>query len=1300
MLRRLSVRGKILATLAVPVIVLFFAAGLFSVAAFDDATVAGQAEDVVDLVPAIEAASAALSEERTVSVTTERGATTAKIVAVRKVTDEALASLAQSFRSVDVSAIDPRVRTALDRTLVENNLALVVIRDEQKRGTVGPDDLSTRYTSLIERLPTGLSALSAGLTDRQLAADVDAYVTSLHALDQLGAELPLMQRALVDASRDKLAVNRVYALTTIVADTNAARDRATEAVTFLDDPDLMLPRANVEYTGLRRLLATGDFASVRPDLAARWPSAVETEVNRIAPLNETLSARMAEAATDSTASARSAAIATVIIAMLTVIASVVVALLIARRITEPLKHLTQTAGEVRDQLPRLVEQSAVPGEMPDFELPEIAVESDDEVGQLAAAFNDVNRTTVEVAREQAALRGSIAEMFVNVARRDHVLLNRQLAFLDDLERSEEDPNILANLFRLDHLATRMRRNSESLLVLAGIDSGRRVRQPMPVSDVVRTASSEIELYDRVRLDLQSDPLMLGHTALNAAHLVAELLENATMFSEPNTAVEVTTARASHHVTIEVRDHGLGMSVDDIASANEKVASRSPSDVIGVQRLGLFVVGRLADRLGAHVVFGRPADGSAGTVVTVSLPLSLFVDESDVPLQLPTDLRVPATQQATEDWAAPEMVAAEPVDLEALTDGATPMGMPRRRASIPEPSALPDAPAAAAPADTSIVLPALEAADPQVELTAPTDVDWAPEQTLAEALPPTLPNRARGESAGAVGAAPLAPVQDAPLLDGGRRSAMFSRFRTLNALEDGASALDAVAAERGAPLAVPGLADDEQPQSWATSALESLGAAHDSADALPTRGSVVVPALEPDEEEWAPATTGRYPEAQPQPLVSEQQPDQGWAQTWDEQPAEQEWEAPSALPEGFPGGGFAPAAEPSLPEAGLASEAEVEWAPQTAYEPLGAFEPQRTVGTAEVELPAVPLLATRSARRALDPAPAAPEPVHAPEPTFVPEPAYAPEPTFAPEPVSAAVEPAGAGSFAAQVEAFAPAPAAEAPAVAATATAQATTAPGTFAAPLPSFADVLSDAPTRRSTRQREAPVRRGLFGRKKKRDGEPDEVLPAAPQRAAAPVALTPRTPAVFSPDARPQAPAPVAFSPEPVLASPAVVDQAAWTPAPSRSTLPDLASGSWNPAPVPDTALAELGKIAGATDSWTPPGQISSDMSSMLAMRSNIQEQALAELSQLSSYRPAAVDTSQGGGLTRRTRGEVAESTDDLASQKISRDAAELRSRLSAFQSATSRGRQAPEGHTEEPVAPAADFSTQYVPDSAPQPR
>ena len=202
---------------------------------------------------------------------------------------------------------------------------------------------------------------------------------------------------------------------------------------------------------------------------------------------------------------------------------------------------------------------AIPGEGPEITLAPIPVTSRDEVGQLAAAFNSVNSTTVQVAQEQAALRGSIAEMFVNVARRDQVLLNRQLSFIDSLERAEEDPSTLANLFRLDHLATRMRRNAESLLVLAGIDSGRRLRDAMPLSDVVRTASSEIEQYDRVELDLQVDPHMHGFNALGAAHMLAELLENATIFSEPETPVTVTTGVSGQFVVVRILDQGLGMS---------------------------------------------------------------------------------------------------------------------------------------------------------------------------------------------------------------------------------------------------------------------------------------------------------------------------------------------------------------------------------------------------------------------------------------------------------------------------------------------------------------------------------------------------------------------------------------------------------------------------------------------------------------------------------------------------------------------------------------------------------------------
>ena len=319
---------------------------------------------------------------------------------------------------------------------------------------------------------------------------------------------------------------------------------------------------------------------------------------------------------------------------------------------------------------------AVPGEGPEITLAPIPVTSRDEVGQLAAAFNSVNSTTVQVAQEQAALRGSIAEMFVNVARRDQVLLNRQLSFIDSLERAEEDPSTLANLFRLDHLATRMRRNAESLLVLAGIDSGRRLRDAMPLSDVVRTASSEIEQYDRVELDLQVDPHMHGFNALGAAHMLAELLENATIFSEPETPVTVTTGVSGQFVVVRILDQGLGMSDAELEAANSKIISTSASDSLGNQRLGLFVVGRIAQRLGADVRLLKAAHGT-GTETIVRFPATLFVmtETNLYGNGAPAALAAPRNDPGLPQIEAP---VVEEVDLAALTDGQTSLGLPHRR----------------------------------------------------------------------------------------------------------------------------------------------------------------------------------------------------------------------------------------------------------------------------------------------------------------------------------------------------------------------------------------------------------------------------------------------------------------------------------------------------------------------------------------------------------------------------------------------------------------------------------------------
>ena len=376
-----------------------------------------------------------------------------------------------------------------------------------------------------------------------------------------------------------------------------------------------------DFQSIRNGVATGDPAQLALEADADWVGAVQLETAaQKPPYDETIQKATARA-NELHQSALLQTAATAALAVLALVVTVVIALLIARRIVIPLRRLTTTATAVRAELPRLVERVAMPGETVDVSEVQIPVESQDEIGRLAEAFNGVNAATLSIASEQAALRGSISEMFVNVARRDQVLLNRQLASIDDMERTQDDPETLTKLFALDHLATRMRRNSESLLVLAGIDTGRRLRRSMPLSDVIRTASSEIELYERVKFELDADPAMLGHSALTAAHLFAELLENATVFSDPGTPVIVRTDERDGLYVVEIQDSGIGMTESELAEANNRVASTAASEILGAQRLGLFVVGRIARRIGARVSIASKE--SEGTIATVTMTRSLF-----------------------------------------------------------------------------------------------------------------------------------------------------------------------------------------------------------------------------------------------------------------------------------------------------------------------------------------------------------------------------------------------------------------------------------------------------------------------------------------------------------------------------------------------------------------------------------------------------------------------------------------------------------------------------------------------------
>ncbi|WP_093873921.1 nitrate- and nitrite sensing domain-containing protein [Streptomyces sp. TLI_105] len=309
------------------------------------------------------------------------------------------------------------------------------------------------------------------------------------------------------------------------------------------------------------------------------------------------------------------------IVVVALLAAFILAGMMARQMSRSMRELRNAAFGIAEQrLPMLVDQLSrtEPGRV-DTRVQPIPIDSQDEIGEVARAFDQVHREAVRLAAEQAMLRGNVNAIFTNLSRRNQSLIEGQLTLITDLENNEADPDQLENLFKLDHLATRMRRNGENLLVLAGEEPGRRWDQPVPLVDVMRAASSEVEQYERIELAGVPEAEIHGQAVTDLVHLLAELLENATTFSSPQTKVRVTATRLPDgRVMVEIHDKGIGLTAEDFADINHKLANPPTVDAAVSQRMGLFVVGRLADRHGIRVQL-RPSGEQAGTTSLVMLP---------------------------------------------------------------------------------------------------------------------------------------------------------------------------------------------------------------------------------------------------------------------------------------------------------------------------------------------------------------------------------------------------------------------------------------------------------------------------------------------------------------------------------------------------------------------------------------------------------------------------------------------------------------------------------------------------------
>ncbi len=494
------------------------------------------------------------------------------------------------------------------------------VRDDVRNGAVDPAGAISRYTDATSAVLTfdesltreaadpSIAGLSNGLYALSEVREQDAYVQAVVASAIAGGRIdaPSIDQARNATLRRSIAVDEFR---TAVGTDNAALADAVVG----PDVDARDRLAQV-------VLGRGSAGLPLQVSAQDWDAASDAVQQKVTAVSDQLRQRLQANAASLQNGARNAAGVASVVLLLALMAGAAVVFFVTRSLLRPLRLLRRTALDVAERrLPAAV-RSVREGEAPDTEVSRTPIETREEIGEVARAFDQVHEQAVRLAAEQAGLRTAFNSIFVNLSRRSQALVERQLRLIEQLENKEEDPEALAELFQLDHLATRMRRNSENLLVLSGTDVARRGGRPVPLVDVLRAAASEVEQYQRVELASPPPVQLLGRTAGDVVHLVAELLENAAAFSAPETRVDVMARpEQDGSIVLEIADRGVGMLDEDLADANHRLSSPPTIDVSASRRMGLFVVGRLAIRHAISVTL-RARDGG-GVVAAVRVPAS-------------------------------------------------------------------------------------------------------------------------------------------------------------------------------------------------------------------------------------------------------------------------------------------------------------------------------------------------------------------------------------------------------------------------------------------------------------------------------------------------------------------------------------------------------------------------------------------------------------------------------------------------------------------------------------------------------
>jgi signal transduction histidine kinase len=517
-------------------------------------------------------------------------------------------------------------QTRQEATTALNGLAnLTLLRQAATKTQLPAQVVVTKYATIINDLIALIDVTGQGASDATLAQSIRVLGLVSRMKEEASEQRADLSLGLLQGS---LSPNELNALNSAISEqaSNLASFNTTSSIAQRQlwnnsVASSFVFEANAEET---QAIATAQESggSLRNDLTTvdDWYGAMSNQVDsQMTTVEQALNSQISSRAAALHKSALTAAIVVGAAVLLVLALSLFLTVIIGRSMVRPLRRLRAGALEVAGvRLPEMVRRMSEADGGGSFEVAPIDVDSSDEIGEVARAFDQVHREALRLAANEAALRGNVNAMFVNLSRRSQSLVERQIRLIDDLEQGEQDPERLSNLFQMDHLATRMRRNSENLLVLAGHEASRRWNQPVALVDVLRAAVSEIEQYERVSMNVQPGISVRGQAVNDVVHLVAELVENATSFSSAETPVTVSGHLLnSGGVLLDISDQGVGMGAEEMAHANWRLDNPPVVDVAVSRRMGLFVVARLAARHGVRVRL-RPAT-TGGLTALVWLP---------------------------------------------------------------------------------------------------------------------------------------------------------------------------------------------------------------------------------------------------------------------------------------------------------------------------------------------------------------------------------------------------------------------------------------------------------------------------------------------------------------------------------------------------------------------------------------------------------------------------------------------------------------------------------------------------------